>query len=299
MITGSNGLLGQKLVKKLRQRDDIELIATSRGDNRLQQQDGYQYESLDIADSAAVESLIARYKPDSLIHTAAMTHVDRCHEDPDTCHKMNIDAVKGIAEACKKHGVHLVQLSTDFIFDGENGPYTEEDQPNPVSIYGESKLKGEEIIRESGIDAAILRTILVYGVAENMSRSNIVLWAKGALEGEKSINVVDDQYRSPTLAEDLADACILAATKRAKGVYNISGGETFSVLELVWRVAEFWNLDKGLITAVSSETLSQPAKRPPRTGFIIDKAQRELGFKPHSFEEGLGLVDEQLKAESP
>ena len=294
LITGSNGLLGQKLVHKLSKDQDVELIATARGENRLSNKLGYEYYSLDITNEKAVAEAIGHYKPDSLIHTAAMTNVDACEADKEGCDKLNVDATKYIVDACKANNVHLVHLSTDFIFDGEDGPYDEEAKPNPISYYGESKLKAEEMVLESGINAAILRTVLVYGIAEDMSRSNIALWAKGALEKGQKINVVDDQFRSPTLAEDLADGCILAAKQKAKGIYNISGKDQLSVLEIVQQVADFWKLDKDLINPVSSTTLSQPAKRPPKTGFILDKATRELGYKPHSFMEGLAVLDEQM-----
>lgn len=297
LITGSNGLLGQKLVHKLSKDPGVELIATARGENRLSNKEGYTYQPLDITDEKAVAETISKFKPHSLIHTAAMTNVDACEADKQGCDKLNVDAVKYIVEACKANNVHLVHLSTDFIFDGEDGPYDEEAEPNPVSYYGESKLKAEEIILESGLDAAILRTVLVYGIAEDMSRSNIALWAKGAMEKGQKINVVDDQFRSPTLAEDLAEGCILASKQKAIGIYNISGKDQLSVLEIVQQVADYWKLDKSLINPVSSKTLSQPAKRPPKTGFILNKAIRELGYKPHSFMEGLAILDSQMKKE--
>lgn len=294
LITGSNGLLGQKLVHKLSKDSEVQLIATARGENRLSNKEGYVYQSLDITNKAEVEKVIADHKPDVVINTAAMTNVDACESDKEGCDKLNVDAVQYIVDSCKANQSHLVHLSTDFIFDGEDGPYDEEATPKPISYYGESKLKAEEIVLKSGLDAAILRTVLVYGIAEDMSRSNIALWAKGALSKGQQINVVDDQFRSPTLAEDLADGCILAAKQKAKGIYNISGKDQLSVLEIVQQVADFWKLDKSLINPVSSKTLSQPAKRPPKTGFVLDKAIRELGYKPHSFMEGLAVLDEQM-----
>ncbi len=294
LITGSNGLLGQKLVHKLSKDPDTELIATSRGENRLKQQDGYTYVPLDITVQQEVDEVMDALKPEVVINTAAMTNVDACEADKEGCDKLNVDAVQYLVEACIRNSVHLVHLSTDFIFDGEDGPYDEEARPNPISYYGRSKLTAEEIIQKSEVRAAILRTVLVYGIAEDMSRSNIVLWAKGALEKGKEINVVDDQFRSPTLAEDLADGCILAARQKATGVYNISGKDQMSVLEIVEAVADHWKLDKSIINRVSSTTLNQPAKRPPITGFILDKARRELGYAPHSFEEGLSVVEAQM-----
>ncbi len=295
LVTGSNGLLGQKLVHKLSTDPEVELIATARGENRLKKASGYTYRPLDITNQDEVAQTIAEVKPDVVINTAAMTNVDACEADREGCDKLNVDAVQYIVDACERNDVHLVHLSTDFIFDGEDGPYAEDAEPNPLSYYGESKLKAEKIVEGSNVKAAILRTVLVYGIAEDMSRSNIVLWAKGALEKGKEITVVDDQFRSPTLAEDLADGCILAAKQKATGVYNISGKDQMSIIELVRAVADHWKLDKSIILPISSTTLNQAAKRPPVTGFVLDKAIKELGYKPHSFSEGLAIVEEQMR----
>lgn len=295
LITGSNGLLGQKLTDKLRNNKDYELVATSKGADRYPFKEGYLYESLDITDRDAVMSILAKYRPDTVIHTAAMTNVDACEQQPALCRSLNVDAVEYLCDAAVQYGFHLVHLSTDFIFDGAAGPYREEDTPNPLSLYGQSKWDAEQVLMNSAASYAILRTIIVYGVAADMSRSNIVLWAKSALEKGDPISVVDDQFRSPTLAEDLADACILAAVQQAKGVFHISGKDQMSVLELVYRVADFFGLDRSVVQPVKSGTLNQAAKRPPRTGFILDKAIRVLGYQPHSFEEGLALVQKQLQ----
>ena len=295
LITGSNGLLGQKIVYAVLKRRNIDLIATSRGPNRLIETTGYVYEPLDITNKKEVERIIGLYKPDCVIHTAAMTNVDACESDREGCLAQNVHAVEYIVDACNKIGAHLVHVSTDFIFDGEAGPYAEDVAPNPVSYYGWSKAEAERIVQEKSKDWAILRTILVYGVVDHMSRSNVVLWAKGALEKGNPINVVDDQFRMPTLAEDLAEGCLLAFEKHASGIFNISGKDYMSVLELVQRVADFYGYSKDIIHPISSSTLNQPAKRPPRTGFDLSKSTRILGYQPHSFEEGLALLDKQLK----
>ena len=143
---------------------------------------------------------------------------------------------------------------------------------------------------------AIVRTILVYGIVNDMSRSNIVLWVKNSLEQGKSINVVDDQFRMPTLAEDLAKGCYLIEKEQAQGIYNISGKDYMSVYEIAQRVADFWNLDKGLINRADSSSFTQPAKRPLKTGFDLSKAKETLLYNPGTFEEGLAVLDEQLKA---
>ncbi len=295
LITGSNGLLGQKLVDLLSKEDNIQLIATAKGDNRLPNQEGYVYQSLDITDSQQVNEVFAAFKPQIVIHTAAMTNVDTCESDLEGCESLNVKAVEYIVQACEKQGSFLCHLSTDFIFDGADGPYDEEATPNPISIYGESKLKAEKIIQASSIRWAIARTVLVFGIVPDMSRTNIILWVKKSLEEGKQINVVTDQFRTPTLAEDLAIGCWLIAQKEAEGIFNISGEELLTPYEMAIQTAEYFHLPKELIKPADSSTFTQPAKRPPRTGFILDKAKRVLGYQPRSFNEGIALLAKQIQ----
>lgn len=294
LVTGSNGLLGQKITEQVLADNSVNLIATNRGGNKYPIADGYVYETMDILDPKQVKAVLEKYLPHALIHTAAMTNVDTCHENNDACWQLNVEATQNLASLCESMGIHFIYVSTDFVFDGLTGPYKESDAPKPVSFYGESKLAAEHITQKMKGDWAIIRTILVYGILKDMSRSNIVLWAKGALEKGNPINVVNDQWRMPTLAEDLAKACLLAVEHRAKGIYHISGKDMMTIADLVRKVADFWGLDKTLINEISSDSLGQEAKRPKKTGFILDKAMTDLNYQPHSFEEGLELVRRQL-----
>lgn len=296
LITGSNGLLGQKLVSLLYLLPEVTLIATARGANRDEIYEDYIYESMDITSEKNVLEVFRKHKPDAVIHTAAMTHVDQCELNKEACVDQNITAVNHIVKASKEVGAFLLHVSTDFIFDGTHGPLTEEEKPNPVNYYGWTKWEAEKAVEASGLKWAIARTVLVYGVVQDMSRSNIVLWVKNNLEQKKEINVVNDQWRTPTLAEDLAKGCWLIVQKQAQGIFNISGEEMISPYDLAHEVANVWNLDKGLIKQADSSTFTQPAMRPPKTGFIIDKAKKQLGYKPHTLVEGLELVKEQLLA---
>ncbi|MBC7383197.1 MAG: NAD(P)-dependent oxidoreductase [Bacteroidia bacterium] len=294
LITGSNGLLGQKLIDLYKSKTDITLISTARGADRYPDKTGYTYESLDITNAAEVRSVIEKHQPDALINTAAMTNVDACETDKTGCDQLNVTAIKYLVTECNKYNIHLIHLSTDFIFDGTHGPLGEDEHPRPLSYYGESKLLAEKTLLEHSNNWSIVRTVLVYGVVSDMSRSNIVLWAKGSLESGKTIHVVSDQFRTPTLAEDLAMGCALIAYKKANGIYNISGKDFMSVFDLVYRVADYWKLDKSLLKISGSEGIKQPAKRPAITGFRLNKAITDLGYNPHSFEEGLALLDQQL-----
>jgi dTDP-4-dehydrorhamnose reductase len=302
LITGSNGLLVQKLVYKLKDKTNILCIATARGANRLVNTTGYEYAELDITNYDNVNSVFSKFMPDVIINTAAMTNVDACETDKENCWLMNTTSVQHqvtvLQELSKQHPnykPHFIHLSTDFIFDGTHGPLDENETPNPLSYYAESKLAAEKIVQASTLHWAMARTVLVYGIVDNMSRNNIVLWVKQNLEQGKVINVVDDQFRTPTLAEDLADGCILIAEKKAQGIYNISGKDFLSILELAHLVADYYKLDKSLIKPSKSADIKQPAKRPPITGFIIDKAKKELGYNPHSFTEGIQFLEEQMK----
>lgn len=299
LLTGSNGLLGQKIVYALRQRPEVQLLATARGPNRIKIQAGYEYQVMDIENPEQVKQVFHRFKPDCVIHAAAMTNVDACELNPEACRKANIEATAHLISASKSYNSHFIFLSTDFVFDGTAGPYSEEDVPNPLSIYARSKLEGEIMVMQSGLDWCIIRTIIIYGVTDDAQRSNIVLWVKNSLEQKKTITVITDQFRSPTLAEDLADACIQAALRKAKGIYHVSGGETMSIIEMAYRIADFFGLDKSFIKPVTSAELNQPAKRPLKTGFKIQKAKHDLGYFPHSFNEGLTIVARQLAEKRP
>jgi dTDP-4-dehydrorhamnose reductase len=295
LVTGSNGLLGQKLLAALRNDPEVELIATSRGDDRTAMPLGVRYRSVDITRKEEVDAVMDQARPDVVIHAAAMTNVDACERDPEGCRLQNVTATAHLVQAAKRHGSHFLFLSTDFIFDGKNGPYREEDPAAPLSIYGQSKLDGEHLVQEAGLRRwAIARTIIVYGHAEGLSRGNVVLWAKGALEKGDPIQVVHDQWRMPTLAEDLADGCIRIAKRGANGIFHLSGPDGMSILELVQRTGRFFGLATDQVVPVDSTSLAQPARRPPVTGFVLDKARRELGYAPHGFEAGLAVLKGQL-----
>lgn len=296
LITGANGLLGQKLVEMLGHDPAKTVLATGQGPCRiLNLPTNTSYESCDISNPEETNRVISRFAPHAIIHSAALTNVDECELNPGRCHLLNVIATQNVLTASEALNAHFIHLSTDFIFDGEHGPYDELAHPNPISIYGQSKLDAEFIVKKAKCPWAIVRTILVYGIAPGLSRSNIILWVKDSLEKGKSIQVVDDQFRTPTLAEDLADGCIRIVNHKATGVFNIGGKELLTPYAMALQTAAFFKLDSSLINKASAATFSQPARRPPRTGLVIDKAKEELGFDPHSFAEGIAILAHQLQ----
>lgn len=299
LITGTNGMLGQHLVTLLKNKTNWEILATARGENLLKDKTGYEFRTMDIRDERSVKNIFKTEKPDFVVHGAAMTQVDDCEKQKQRCWETNVLATRYLLEAARKQGAFFTFISTDFIFDGEEGPYKEDALPNPLSYYGMSKLAAEMLLNGADMDYTILRTVLVYGVPEDASRSNIVLWVKKSLEEGKSIKVVDDQWRTPTLVQDLAEGCRLVIEKKENGstidpVYNISGKELLTPYDMSLKIAAYFDLDASLITRADASTFSQTAKRPARTGFILDKAEQHLGYHPHSFEEGLVVVKQRL-----
>jgi len=295
LITGANGLLGQKLLAQLGSQPHIHVVATGLGAARVPLPPNAQWAQLNVTDPAALQALLLRHRPEVVIHTAAMTNVDLCQTDHAACRALNVNAVQYLADACVQINAYLLHVSTDFIFDGAAGPYTEEGVPNPLSFYGHSKLDAERIVQaQPDLRWAIARTILVYGTAQDMSRSNIILWVKSSLEAGKKIQVVDDQWRTPTLAEDLADGCLRLATTQAEGIFNIGGPDLLTPHQMALATAAYFKLDKSLIEQVDGTRFTQPAQRPARTGLVIDKARQVLGYAPHTFAEGIAILASQM-----
>ena len=290
LITGSNGLLGQKIVRQLKKNNKL-FLATSIGENRNPDCPSAFYQSLDISNQEEVNRVFMEYNPDAVIHTAAITNVDYCETNQEICQKVNVNATAYLLNAAQKVDASFSLLSTDFVFDGEKGNYIESDDPNPLSVYAQSKVDAESIlINSANKNWSIVRTIIVFGEGNNLSRSNIVLWAKEALSSGKELNIIDDQFRAPTWADDLAWACIKIVELHKNGIYHISGPETFSIYDLVLRVAKFCGLDTASLNKTTSESLNQAARRPPKTGFDLSKARFEIDYRPMSFEESLNLL---------
>jgi len=293
LLTGANGLLGRHLVKKLAEKG-YEVIATAKGESKINSigNGKVKFLSLDITDGAAVNKLMNEVKPDVLLHTAAMTQVDVCELNKIDCWNTNVTATRFLIDSAKETKSRIIFISTDFVFDGLHGPYKEEDEPNPVNYYGSTKLAAEKAVIQSGLDWAIVRTVLVVGNTEDGQRQNILTWVKEKLEKGETIKVVDDQVRTPTYVEDLADGIILILEKKSKGIVHIAGKDTLTPYQIARQTAEFLKLNSKLIEKSDASNFTQAALRPPTTGFKIDKAKNELSYQPHSFNEILKEVFE-------
>jgi dTDP-4-dehydrorhamnose reductase len=284
LITGANGLLGQKLCFNFS--SSFKAIATDLQIRSLVAFSNLSYESLDVTNRRKVDSHVRHYKPSVIINAAAYTDVDGCEVHKDQAWTINVGGVKNLVRICREQEVRLVQLSTDYIFDGENGPYSEDDPPNPVGFYGQTKLESERIIQESGIDFLIVRTNVLYGFGKNVKK-NFLLWLLEKLSTGEKLNIVTDQFNNPTLADNLSE-CILETVQRdLSGILHIAGSDYLSRYDFALKVAQKFGYDPSLISPTTTESLGQKAKRPSHGGLKVDKAQNLLKTKLLNVEEGL------------
>jgi dTDP-4-dehydrorhamnose reductase len=295
LITGANGLLGQELVSRMSSLPVYDVLATGLDARPRFTGASCGYTRLDITDAEAVQRLFQDFTPDVVVNCAAMTKVDACEEAREACWRINSDAVETLARSSRQHGSRLIQVSTDFVFDGREGPYAESARPNPVNYYGRSKQASENAARLAGVDNwAVARTVLVFGTSENASRSNIALWVINELSQGREIRVVTDQFRTPTYAPDLADGIERMIRYGKSGLYHLSGREYLSVFDFARLIAQTFDLDESLVLPTDSTSFTQPAARPPKTGFIVLKAETELGYRPRSLTAALAHLGKRL-----
>ncbi len=292
LVTGANGLVGRRVIRMLSQNAEYQVYATSQ--KRVQFDANVNFFTVNLVYSD-LNQLIETICPNILIHCAAMASPDACEVDRYSAQKINVEVTTRLAAACRDYGVYMIFLSTDFIFDGLKGNYTEEDTTSPLSYYGETKVEAEKSILDLKIGASIVRTSLVIGNDEHLARPNIALRVIDNLKKGKPFKVPIDQFRTPTDADDLANGIIRLAQKRDNGIFNISGGERISVYELSKKVASAFELSDELLIPIKSAELPEPAKRPLDSSLNIDKAINILGYKPTPLVTSIERIKEYIK----
>jgi len=301
LVIGGSGLLGYKLAEKASKKHEIFLTYNY----RPVQVKGCTSLKLNKCDRGAVFNLIEKVKPDVVIDTAALHNVDYCETHPEEAWKVNVEGTRNVAEACKKIGARIIFISTDYVFDGTKGHYTEEDEPNPLSYYAKTKLEAEKIIQSLGISYIIARPSVIYGwnpnevlgLKSSSGKSiNFVVWALQKLEKGEEIKAVTDQYNCPTLADNLAEALLTMAFSEKRGIYHTAGKDCVNRYQFTLKIAEVFNLDKSLVKPVTSEIFKQIAKRPKKCCLDVSKAERDFKVKFLTVEEGLKLMKSQREA---
>lgn len=287
LITGSSGMLGQKVTEFYINKKNFELLCLAI--DKYPVYDNVDYVSCDLADKDHVKKIVYDFCPDVIINTAAFTNVDLCESERELAWKVNVKGVEYLADAARTIDAHLIQISTDYVFDGKNGPYSENSKPNPLGYYGRTKLASENALKISGINFTVIRTNVLYGTVKN-SRPDFVKWVVTMLKKGSQIRIVTDQINNPTFIDDLVQAISKVIEFKKYGIYNIGGSEFLSRYDFTLRIADYFNLDKSLIIPVQTSELNQAARRPLKSGLLTIKAQSELGFKPYSVEETFSLI---------
>ena len=291
LIVGSNGMLGQRLTEYYRRKENVELYLTSAEEESFFE--NTDYSQLDIRDKTAVKSVIMNFFPDTVINVAAYTDVDGCETNKKLAWEINVEGVKNLALYSQGIDAQIIHISTDYVFDGKNGPYTEEDKPNPISYYGRTKLASENVLKSSGARHSVIRTNVLFGPAK-FGRPDFVKWVVNSLREEKQIKIVTDQFGNPTYLDDLVDGIVSIETLEAEGLYNIGGRDFLTRYEFTEEIADFFELDKSLVIPIKTAELKQAARRPLKSGLITAKAERELGYNPRSIAKALKEMKREL-----
>ena len=294
LICGSNGLLGQRLALMLSSQTEYEVLNTSRKRSFVYDDRLFDYTQLDITKKGDVKSLVSSFHPTTIINAAAAADVDWCELHREDAWKINVVGVENLIEATRKVGARLIHISTDYIFDGTHGPYSEDDKPNPISYYGKTKLASENAVRIAELPHTILRTIVLYGNGIGV-RDCFPIWVIKNLRAGKVVRCSEDQISNPTHVNDIAFAAVKGFELNRDGIYHICGSERVSRYQFAVRTAELFGLDPGLIQAVKSADLNQVAPRPTVTGFVTLKAQTELGVKSMDISQGLTVLKRELQ----
>lgn len=288
MVIGGSGLLGSKVLKEsIKEFDTIGTYNShpfSMKDVDVKQLDIREYKEAEI---------IMDQNPDCIVLTAALTNVDGCELNKKDAFELNVKAPSWIAKIVKKLGAKLIYISTDYVFDGTKGLYSENDKPNPINYYGKTKLEGELEVRNNCEDYVICRLSSLYGWNTLTKKQNFATWIIKKLRKGEEVTLFTDQYTTPTFADNTAKAIIEICRVGKRGMYHLASLECISRFAFGKKLAKIFNLDESLIKPVTSENLNLPAIRPRRCCLDISKAKKELKTKLLSVEEALTEMKRQ------
>jgi dTDP-4-dehydrorhamnose reductase len=293
LVTGQSGILGSDLVPRLDGK--YEVIAVSRNPRHIPKLTTTINFSLDITHIDQLQNFLDDSAFDVIINCAAFTDVDRCETDRESAHKINAEAVGLLANHCARTGSLLTHISTDYIFDGKAGPYSEDSTPNPINYYGVTKFQAEEAIKSSGCHHIIVRTSFLYGRGAN-GGSRVLRWILDSHREKKEINAAGDQFSNPAFSANLADAIVELMEMNFRGIINVAGADYLSRHEFVMAAAEVFDLDRSLIKKVPFDQAGLAAPRPLRAGLKNDLMKKTLKTEPMDAKVGLTRLCQQLKA---
>jgi len=289
LVTGASGLLGTRICQ-LAAKQNYEVYSAH---SEHIPQFGTPIK-LDITDGTALKRLFDKTKPNVVVHSAALTDVDKCEKEKDLAWKINVESTSNIAQLCHKHNCFLVYVSTDYVFNGEKGNYKETEQTAPINNYGLTKLKGEEEIKQSRAEYCIARTSVIYGSIPAAGKVNFALWLIENLRKKEETKTVTDLWNSPTLNTNLAEMILETIEKRITGTFHLAGTTRLSRYEFAQKIAETFDLDENLLRPTSSEKMPWIAKRPRDTSLNVEKAKQTLKNKPLQISEALSKLKMEI-----
>ena len=284
LITGAFGQLGTSLCKEL---SNESILASGRVIISTKK---YKCIELDITNQKRVAEIIRDYKPDIIIHLAAMTDVDGCEKTPEIAFDVNVKATENLLTSFKGK---FIYISTDYVFDGEKGPYLEDDKVNPMSVYGKTKLYGENLVQQSDIDWVILRSNIIFSYSDR-TKASFVNWVVDSLKKRQMITVVNDQWNNPTWTNDLAKVISKIIEKDINGLYHYGGGDYLNRLEFAKMIASTFGLDGSLIKPITTSELNWLAQRPLKSGLYTNKIELDLGIEALPIQKALDEMVSQL-----
>jgi dTDP-4-dehydrorhamnose reductase len=284
LVIGGSGLLGKKL-RDILVEHDYDVYSTYYHAHPTKMENNYQ---LDITQKKNVERVINKITPDFIVHTAALSNVDDCEKNHELADKINIEGTRNIAEIAKKIVCKVLYVSTDYVFDGTKGLYTEEDLVHPINYYGLSKLKGEEVVKSIFDEYLIVRPSVIYGAS---NKKNFAMWIVENLQKKNRIRIVNDQYVSPTLTTDLSEQIVALLKHDAQGIFHTAGGERINRYAFSQLVADVFQLDKTLLEAISVKDMNWVAQRPNDSSFDVAKVTRLK--KPYKLRKAVSLLKEE------
>lgn len=288
LIVGSNGFTGRRILETLAQEPDFLVTGTSLHPDCCPQGSGYSFVVSDMTDGEALERLFDKVRPEVVINTAALSVTDYAENHRDEADAVNVEAVARLARACEARKARFIHLSTDFVFSGDTRRlYTEEDVPAPVNYYGKTKWESEKQVAIWCRNYAVVRVVVVYGNPLPGQHGNIVTLVANRLRNGEAVRGVNDQWRTPVYVDDVVQGVRKLMDYPGNGIFHICGEECLSIADIAFRVADVLGLDRSLIHPVSTEEMQEKTPRPRFSGLSIEKAKRELGYRPRTLEEGI------------
>lgn len=291
LVTGANGLIGKKIAKRLVASAHHEIFATSHKKFLIP---GTQMFTSDLV-NADLNHLVEHIRPDVVVHCAALTNPDACEVDRFRCKRMNVEMTQRVAAVCRDYKLYMLLLSTDLVFDGKRGDYSETDTPEPGSYYGRSKVEAEALLLKYGVKAAIIRSSQVYGYEKKLSRQNFMLNAYKTLAANKKFNVPVDRIRSFTWAEDLAIGIENIIENQITGLYHMAGCKPITFGDFALQVAKTFDLNSALLNMIPASKLIEAAPRPFNSSLNTQKAQKQLNYQSTPTADALNIIKKQME----